>query len=225
MRPRFHAAMVRRTTIVFRARDAGFELAIADHCYVYHAKSKSFGRDARDALARDGDRSLKGKYGTSRIESSTGALRNSPVLSQMRAAFEGAPYRSPNGSPPYFDRGSRMADSLRIARQGGQRRHQLRRSRSSRHVYARRLCTGSGPCQVQTQFRVVLQRFSCSWDDTVFRIRRRPLLDSCQFSCNSCYAVVYASTNCPNTIALARKALCLLRPRLRALVLPGRSRE
>ena len=68
-----------------RARDAGFELAIADHCHVYHAKSKSFGSASRDKLARDGREALLGKYGPEVIEQGTEALRNSTELAEVRS--------------------------------------------------------------------------------------------------------------------------------------------
>jgi len=68
-----------------RARDAGFELAIADHCYVYHAKSKSFGDASRDALAKDGREALARKYGPEVIEEGTEALKNSPDLAGIRS--------------------------------------------------------------------------------------------------------------------------------------------
>ena len=69
-----------------RARDAGIEIAIADHCFVYHAKSRSFGSAARDSLAARGRKRLKAKYGQERIRRSTEPLRDSPVLADLRRA-------------------------------------------------------------------------------------------------------------------------------------------
>lgn len=45
-----------------RAMDAGFELAIADDVYVFHAKSKSFGHDRRKQLSAQGTETLKRKH-------------------------------------------------------------------------------------------------------------------------------------------------------------------
>ena len=69
-----------------RARDAGLELALADHCYVYHAKSKSFGSATRDRLAAQGREMLQGKHGRERIERGTERLRNSTALADIRQA-------------------------------------------------------------------------------------------------------------------------------------------
>ena len=68
-----------------RAQDAGFELAIADHCFVYHAKSKSFGDATRDKLAQAGGVALERKHGKARIDKSSEALRDSTVLAEIRA--------------------------------------------------------------------------------------------------------------------------------------------
>lgn len=45
-----------------RANQAGFKLAIADHTYVYHSKSKSFGHERRQELSQKGKIALKDKY-------------------------------------------------------------------------------------------------------------------------------------------------------------------
>lgn len=45
-----------------RTIDAGFELAIADDVFVYHAKSKSFGHDKRKIYSKKGIESLKRKH-------------------------------------------------------------------------------------------------------------------------------------------------------------------
>ena len=71
-----------------RALDAGFELAIADHCYVYHAKSKSFGAAARDVLAQAGGEALERKHGAARIDAGTRALRDSSDLARARDAVK-----------------------------------------------------------------------------------------------------------------------------------------
>ncbi len=69
-----------------RARDAGFKLAVADHCYIYHAKSRSFGSATRDILSARGRETLQSKYGIERIQHGTERLRNSTALSELRRA-------------------------------------------------------------------------------------------------------------------------------------------
>lgn len=70
-----------------RARGAGFELAIADHCYVHHAKSKSFG-SRRAELARQGDEALFRKHSREAIEAGARQVRNSADLAYMRTAID-----------------------------------------------------------------------------------------------------------------------------------------
>ena len=70
-----------------RARSAGFELAIADHCYVHHAKSKSFGA-RRAELARQGDEALFRKHSREAIEAGTRQVRNCTDLAYMRTAID-----------------------------------------------------------------------------------------------------------------------------------------
>ncbi|MCY3838596.1 MAG: glycosyltransferase [Gammaproteobacteria bacterium] len=68
-----------------RAREAGFELAIADHCFVYHAKSRSFGTQARDRLAEEGRKALWHKHGKKVIEEGTRELKANPALARIRS--------------------------------------------------------------------------------------------------------------------------------------------
>lgn len=46
-----------------RAHNSGYTLAIADNVYVYHAKSKSFGKSTRTELVKSGSDALKKKHG------------------------------------------------------------------------------------------------------------------------------------------------------------------
>lgn len=71
-----------------RARDAGFELAIADQCFVYHGKSKSFGHAERAALAKAGGKALLDKHGARRIENGTARLKDSVPLKTIRNALQ-----------------------------------------------------------------------------------------------------------------------------------------
>ncbi|RKY06216.1 MAG: hypothetical protein DRP56_07820, partial [Planctomycetota bacterium] len=68
----------------FRAMDAGYIHAIATHCYVYHAKSKSFGDAKRDKLANEGGRILRSRYGEVRVRRAVHGMENNPFLRQVR---------------------------------------------------------------------------------------------------------------------------------------------
>ena len=70
----------------FRAAQAGFSLAIADDCYVFHAKSKSYSHERRRELAEQSGLVLRQRYGAE-IDRATKALRNSAPLAQARSAF------------------------------------------------------------------------------------------------------------------------------------------
>lgn len=67
-----------------RAIDAGFMHSIATHCYVYHAKSKSFGNEKRSELSRQGAAKLKAKHGEMRIKRAVEATYANPVLQNIR---------------------------------------------------------------------------------------------------------------------------------------------
>lgn len=67
-----------------RAAHAGFNLAIADDVYVYHAKSKSFGHEQRKSLSKNGSESLKKKYGTTYFNEQASKMRNIPTLDALR---------------------------------------------------------------------------------------------------------------------------------------------
>ena len=68
-----------------RARAAGYRLAVADHCFVYHAKSKSFGAEARDRLAEAGRKALWDKHGEEVVEEGTRELKAEPALARIRS--------------------------------------------------------------------------------------------------------------------------------------------
>lgn len=71
-----------------RARAAGFGLAIADQCFVYHGKSKSFGHAQRLALARAGSQALVAKHGSQPIEDGTAKLKDSAALRNIRETIK-----------------------------------------------------------------------------------------------------------------------------------------
>jgi GT2 family glycosyltransferase/glycosyltransferase involved in cell wall biosynthesis len=70
-----------------RARDAGFALAVADHVYVFHAKSRSFTHARRKALSARGRQALREKHGEARIDADSAGLAADDRLAGLRAAM------------------------------------------------------------------------------------------------------------------------------------------
>ncbi|MBN1973073.1 MAG: glycosyltransferase [Sedimentisphaerales bacterium] len=68
-----------------RAGNAGFSCAIATHCYIYHAKSKSFGKKNRDKLARAGGETLSKLHGQKRIQKAVKETIQNPLVNQVRS--------------------------------------------------------------------------------------------------------------------------------------------
>ncbi len=66
-----------------RAARAGFELRIADHCYVYHKKSRSFSLARREPLVKAGDRKLVELFGPG-YRKVTVAMDHHPTLPRIR---------------------------------------------------------------------------------------------------------------------------------------------
>jgi len=58
-----------------RAADAGFDLAIADDSYVFHAKSKSFGHTRRRELSASGSSALKEKHTSDKYTALTSRVK------------------------------------------------------------------------------------------------------------------------------------------------------
>jgi predicted O-methyltransferase YrrM/glycosyltransferase involved in cell wall biosynthesis len=69
-----------------RAGKAGFSGAIADDCYLFHAKSKSYSHETRRELSGQAQLILRQKYGAE-VEKATTVLRNSPQLAKARSVF------------------------------------------------------------------------------------------------------------------------------------------
>lgn len=67
-----------------RAAKAGFKLAIADDCYVYHVKSASFGHEKRKELAKAGSMALMEKHGQGYVDEAAATIRNSSELDEVR---------------------------------------------------------------------------------------------------------------------------------------------
>ncbi|WP_421333141.1 glycosyltransferase [Aeromonas sp. 603607] len=73
-----------------RAADAGYELAIADDTYVYHAKSKSFGHSRRAKLSKQGSDNLKKKHGHEKFASLVEKVKNTTQLDRVRSNITSA---------------------------------------------------------------------------------------------------------------------------------------
>ncbi len=73
-----------------RARAAGFEIAIADDVYVFHAKSKSYTPERRSQISKESNRALRKKYGDGAIETCVEELRENAALGELRRAVADA---------------------------------------------------------------------------------------------------------------------------------------
>lgn len=76
------------TDYCIRALDAGYELAIADDVYVYHAKSKSFGHERRKELSYQGAQSLKHKHTPEKYLSRVNMAKNTLELDTVRLRIQ-----------------------------------------------------------------------------------------------------------------------------------------
>jgi len=72
-----------------RARQAGFELAVADQAYVHHAKSKSYGEERRKELSRAGRQALEAKHGSEKIAADIEGMENDRSLEPLRRVLRG----------------------------------------------------------------------------------------------------------------------------------------
>lgn len=71
-----------------RAADSGFELAIADDVFVFHAKSKSFGHDRRKVLSAQGTENLRRKHGVGKYTSLVSEVKKTEALDQVRSRIK-----------------------------------------------------------------------------------------------------------------------------------------
>ena len=67
-----------------RAADAGFKMRIADHVYVYHHKSASFGPEHRAELSKAANRILMSRYGEERMKALNDGMNNISAIEQIR---------------------------------------------------------------------------------------------------------------------------------------------
>lgn len=70
-----------------RTTNAGFGLAVALDTYVFHAKSKSYGSNARNELTQKGQAMLKKKHGEARLKREIETMKQNPYLADMRDAL------------------------------------------------------------------------------------------------------------------------------------------
>jgi GT2 family glycosyltransferase/glycosyltransferase involved in cell wall biosynthesis len=68
-----------------RARKAGWQLAVAEDAYVYHAQSRSYSHERRKELSRHAGKALATKYGQRVIDDGVAACRYDRVLEGVRA--------------------------------------------------------------------------------------------------------------------------------------------
>lgn len=73
-----------------RAADAGFEVAIADNAYVYHAVSKSFGVGNREKYTKDAHFAIRRKHGDDRLAAIDKELRTGGALDMVRTRIREA---------------------------------------------------------------------------------------------------------------------------------------
>ncbi len=70
-----------------RAGEAGFDLAVAENCYIFHAKSKSFTHEKRRVLSKGATEKLHTKHSKEKVEAACAVLRDDPDLEKVRKAF------------------------------------------------------------------------------------------------------------------------------------------
>ncbi len=70
-----------------RVTDAGFDLAIADDVYVFHAKSKSFGHERRKLLSQQGTDSIKRKHSPQKYAQRVSLIKKTEILDSVRASI------------------------------------------------------------------------------------------------------------------------------------------
>jgi len=74
----------------YRAAQAGFDLAVADDAYVFHAKSKSFTAEARKPIAERNYQVFLRKHGAEKINALVGEMEADTSLSPLRGAVRDA---------------------------------------------------------------------------------------------------------------------------------------
>jgi len=91
-----------------RARALGFENLIADHCYVYHAKSKSFGSIAREELVKKSKLALQAKHTKTAIAAAVSNTKLNEKLLIARVLAQPSEVKRTNSLLPSESRKLRM---------------------------------------------------------------------------------------------------------------------
>ena len=73
--------------LCLRVSKAGYALAVADHVYVYHSKSASFGSARRTELAKAGGKMLRELHPDVDLAALTSKFRDTPALTSVRSAM------------------------------------------------------------------------------------------------------------------------------------------
>ena len=73
-----------------RAADAGFQLAVVDDAYVFHAKSRSFTTEGRDRLAKHNYQAFLEKHGRERIQAMVETQEADRALTPLRSSLDEA---------------------------------------------------------------------------------------------------------------------------------------
>lgn len=81
---RFPVGYGEENDFCLRAQDAGYTLAVADDVFVFHAKSKSFGHERRQALSRQGRDALRQKHGVERVDQLVALMKVHVGLDEVR---------------------------------------------------------------------------------------------------------------------------------------------
>jgi glycosyltransferase involved in cell wall biosynthesis len=81
----FGAGYGEENDFALRATGSGWELAVADDAYVFHAQSKSYSTERRLELARNSDAKLVAKHGTSRKDAGLLACQFDRIMNGVRA--------------------------------------------------------------------------------------------------------------------------------------------
>jgi GT2 family glycosyltransferase/glycosyltransferase involved in cell wall biosynthesis len=103
-----------------RARQAGWELAVADDVYIYHAQSKSYSHQRRQQLAELGMQALVKKHGQAIIDAGVEVCRHHRVLQGIRIRAELLIERwNLISQAQYYWRGKRVVFVLPVMEIGG----------------------------------------------------------------------------------------------------------
>jgi GT2 family glycosyltransferase len=67
-----------------RAADAGFVMAVADHAYVYHVKTQTYGGEQRRRLCKQAAANIAAKYGKYRVKDNIALIKTHQGLARCR---------------------------------------------------------------------------------------------------------------------------------------------